>query len=163
MAQQQKITLPRILTALIVLAVAAYNQYTGGDGGSSPSSSPSHQSQSQRQDATRDGAEAILRAYADQRSDVMVEATGEIVKVLPDDNKGSRHQRLLVSVARGHTILIAHNIDLAPRAPVERGDTLRFKGEYEWNEKGGVVHWTHHDPRKRHPGGWLEAGGKRYE
>ena len=84
--------------------------------------------------------------------------------VLADDNEGSRHQRLIVELASGHTLLIAHNIDLAPRvAGVRSGDTLIFRGEYEWNQQGGVIHWTHHDPQGRHPDGWLRHRGRTYQ
>jgi hypothetical protein len=84
--------------------------------------------------------------------------------LLPDDNEGSRHQRFIVELDGGHTVLIAHNIDLAPRvAPLEPGDPVQFSGEYAWNAKGGVVHWTHLDPRGTHPGGWIYAHGRRFE
>jgi hypothetical protein len=110
------------------------------------------------------GTRAIAEAARTGRSDVPVEASGIVQKVLPDDRDGSRHQRLLVRLADDRTVLIAHNIDLAPRvADVLRGDPIRFKGEYEWNDKGGVVHWTHRDPAGRHPGGWIEHGGRRYD
>lgn len=106
---------------------------------------------------------ALVRAIANGTSDVQVTASGEVIKVLPDDNHGSRHQRFLVRLDSGDTILIAHNIDLAPRVPgLRRGDEIRFNGEYEWNDKGGVVHWTHKDPRSRHVHGWLEHEGERY-
>ena len=107
---------------------------------------------------------AILAAYEDGRSDVVVEGGGRVVAVLPDDNRGSRHQRFLVEVAPGRTVLISNNIDLAPRvADLRKGDRVLFRGEYEWNDKGGVVHWTHHDPRGRRPGGWIERNGRRYK
>ncbi len=86
------------------------------------------------------------------------------MKILKDDNKGSRHQCFILDVGGEKTVLIAHNIDLAPRvSPIKRGDALKFYGEYEWNKKGGVVHWTHRDPRGRHVSGWLTSKGKVYQ
>lgn len=114
--------------------------------------------------AHRDVSADIAAAYAARRSDVAVEGEGAVAKLLADDRQGSRHQRFILRLASGHTLLVAHNIDLAPRLEgLEVGDTVRFAGEYEWNDKGGVLHWTHHDPRGQHPGGWLELDGRRYE
>ncbi|MEM7394324.1 MAG: DUF3465 domain-containing protein [Verrucomicrobiota bacterium] len=110
------------------------------------------------------GESVIENAYKNRQSDVQVETSGMVEKILPDDNEGSRHQKFIVRLASDHTVLIAHNIDLAPRvAGIREGDTVRFAGEYEWTERGGVVHWTHHDPRGKHPGGWIEHAGRVYE
>lgn len=90
--------------------------------------------------------------------------SGKVTKLLSDDNTGSRHQRFILKLSSGQTLLVAHNIDLAPRInSIEKGGFIKFCGEYESNTKGGVVHWTHHDPNKRHVGGWLEYSGKKYE
>lgn len=120
--------------------------------------------QSEQRDNRASGSHRFDELFAAGRSDVIVNDSARIVRVLSDDNKGSRHQRFLVETPAGTTVLIAHNIDLAPRVPDPRvGDSIAFQGEYEWTEKGGVLHWTHHDPAGRHPGGWLEYGGRRYE
>ncbi|NNF52364.1 MAG: DUF3465 domain-containing protein [Gammaproteobacteria bacterium] len=108
------------------------------------------------------GGEAVLRAYAARRSDEWLEAGGVVTRTLADDNKGDRHQRFIVEVAPGHTLLIAHNIDLAPRVPLKAGDRVVMRGEYEWTDKGGVLHWTHHDPGGRRDGGWIRHAGKTY-
>jgi hypothetical protein len=108
--------------------------------------------------------DAVDRAFAARSSNIQVEDEGLVSKVLKDDNDGSRHQRFILRLPSGLTLLVAHNIDLAPRIEALReGDTVRFYGEYEWNAKGGVLHWTHHDPAARHVGGWLEHQGRRYE
>ena len=106
----------------------------------------------------------VSQAYIDRQSDVMVEVEGMVRRILPDDNEGSRHQKFIVGMSDGHTILVSHNIDLAPRVQnISAGTPIRISGEYEYNSKGGVVHWTHHDPAGRHPGGWIEYQGKRYQ
>ena len=111
------------------------------------------------------GAQQVLNAYRNQQSDVMIEGlVGVIEVVLSDDLEGSRHQRFIVRLASGQTVLIVHNIDLAPRIDSLRvGDHVTVKGEYEWNDRGGLIHWTHHDPRGRHEGGWIEHNGFLYE
>jgi hypothetical protein len=106
---------------------------------------------------------AITRAVASHAHDVPVDGHGRVSRVLPDDNQGDRHQRFLVRLTSGESILIVHNIDIAPRVEnLKVGDDVEFAGEFVWNEKGGLVHWTHHDPSRRHKAGWLKHGGRTY-
>lgn len=107
---------------------------------------------------------ALKRAFASKTSDLQIRGKGKVLAILKDDLKGSRHQKFLLRLSHGQTILVAHNIDLAPRVKgIRKGDTVEFYGEYEWTAKGGVMHWTHHDPRGKHPDGWLIHNGKKYE
>jgi hypothetical protein len=57
---------------------------------------------------------------------------------------------------------VSHNIDLVPRVPLALDDSVEFRGRYEWNEQGGVIHWTHHDPQGDRPGGWIRHAGRLY-
>ncbi|ARP38533.1 DUF3465 domain-containing protein [Vibrio syngnathi] len=108
--------------------------------------------------------ERLKQAYQDQQSDVQVRGSGLVSRLLPDDNKGSRHQKFILRLDSGQTLLVAHNIDLAPRIQgLRKGDRVEFYGEYEWNKKGGVMHWTHKDPRNHHAHGWLKHNGNIYE
>ena len=107
--------------------------------------------------------DTLRRAIDNREHEVWVDGRGTLVKLLPDDRDGDRHQRLLVRLDAGDTVLIAHNIDIAPRVKVDEGDEITFKGEFVWNDRGGVVHWTHHDPQKRRTGGWVKARGKTYQ
>ena len=101
---------------------------------------------------------------SDWRSGGQVSGSGTVQRVLSDDNDGSRHQRFIVLLSSGRTVLIAHNIDLAPRVDsIASGDLVSFFGEFETNDRGGVVHWTHKDPRGLHVNGWLEHRGRRYQ
>lgn len=107
---------------------------------------------------------ALIDAYKNKKSDIFVEGSGVVKKLLADDNKGSRHQKFLVSISPEQTLLFAHNIDLAPRLEnLQIGDELTFKGEYVYNPKGGVMHWTHHDPDGNQQGGWIKHNGKTYK
>ena len=106
----------------------------------------------------------IAVAFERRQSDVRVEGEGKVVRTLPDDNAGSRHQRFVVRLSSGQTVLIQHNTDVASRIDVlKAGDVVSFSGEYVWNEQGGLVHWTHHDPAGRHQAGWIKLNDRIYQ
>jgi hypothetical protein len=103
-------------------------------------------------------------AFEEQRGNFVAEGSGTVIRILSDDNNGSRHQRFIVELASGQTLLISHSIDIAPRVQsLDVGDEVEFKGEYEWNDKGGVIHWTHLDPRAVHESGWIRHNGVTYQ
>lgn len=114
--------------------------------------------------ATNNAEAIISNAFANHKSDLQVSGQGIVMRLLPDDSRGSRHQRFIIRLASGQTLLVAHNIDLAPRlSSIREGDLIQFNGEYEWNEKGGVLHWTHRDPHGSHATGWLKFDGQTYQ
>ena len=135
-----------IVTVVVALALYAFSHFQGV---------------SQPQTASD---EVFQQAFENRQSDLQVRGSAVVEKILPDDNKGSRHQRFIVRLQSGQKLLIAHNIDLAPRInALQENDPVEFYGEYEWNDKGGVIHWTHHDPKGRHPGGWIKHDGETYQ
>lgn len=114
--------------------------------------------------ATRDSINAIIeQAFVAKKSGVQAEGQGTVVKLLTDDKKGAQHQRFLVEINPEQTLLFAHNIDLAARVPLQVGDEITFNGEYVYNPKGGIVHWTHHDPQGTHQAGWVMLRGQKYQ
>ena len=160
--------------AVIILLIAAFfgldlntnnkehtqqpaNSVGGGQNSQSNESSSSDQNQ-------QNGLSLIQQAFDRHQSNVQVQSVGRVKAVLADDNEGSRHQKFILGLDNGLTVLVAHNIDLAPRIKnIQKGDTVEFYGEYEYTEKGGVIHWTHHDPQNRHVGGWLKHEGEIYQ
>lgn len=103
-------------------------------------------------------------AFNNEESSIQVSGSGRVIRILSDDNEGSRHQKFIIKLGSGQTLLIAHNIDIAPRInSLSKGDQIDFCGEYEWNSQGGVVHWTHHDPDGYHENGWLKHDGRTYQ
>jgi hypothetical protein len=138
---------------IVILGLAIYGLYE-----SNPSFIRSLTEQSTASD------QLLTSAYENRQSKIQVGSSGVVVKILPDDLRGSRHQRFILRLSSGQTVLISHNIDLAPRVDnLREGDRVEFFGEYEWNSKGGVVHWTHHDPEGRHKVGWLKHNGSIYQ
>lgn len=143
--------LKKTILPMIIIVVAAVYQWLV------PTDAVSKQSQS-----AGGGEQSLMQAYQDKRSKVWVEVDGSVKKVLPDDNKGSRHQRFIFRLGNGHTVLVAHNIDLAKKVPLNNGDALSIRGRFEYNDRGGVLHWTHGDPKGHIKGGWISHKGKKY-
>ena len=149
----------RLLPLLVVLGLLGYQYYT------QPQNTGSETAGFQPDAAETAGVQsgAVEKAYADQRSKVWVEVQGRISRTLADDKEGSRHQRFILELDSGHTVIVAHNIDLAKRVPLQKNDKIVLAGRYEWNERGGVIHWTHHDPENRRKGGWIKFNGTIYK
>lgn len=92
-----------------------------------------------------------------------MELSGVACRLLHDDNDISRHQRFIVDIGGGNTVLIAHNLEVADRVPVGMGDRVAVRGMYEWNDLGGLLHWTHHDPHGEVPGGYIRLRSRTYQ
>lgn len=146
----------KLLPLAIALVVIWFWQRTGGDRVPAAIGSPGA--------ALPQAAPAAILETEDWRSGSRVAGGGTVIRILDDDDDGSRHQRFILELDSGRTLLIAHNIDLAPRVEALRaGDRVEFNGEYEWNGRGGVIHWTHHDPQGAHEAGWLRHNGRVYQ
>lgn len=83
-------------------------------------------------------------AFARKMTRIPITATGVVVKLLADDTDSTPHQKFIIEVHSGHTILISHNLLRAYRAPVKIGDKVEVHGTYVWNRFGGLIHNTHH-------------------
>jgi len=147
----------RVVTIIVVVMLflgLAFLLASGG--GSQPQATPAS--------ATSVNTDAQLQQlFASQASDVQVQGQGTVTRLLADDTSGGRHQRFILKLGSGQTLLITHNIDVAPRLDgLSVGDTVGFYGEYVYSAEGGTIHWTHHDPGGTHVAGWLMWKGQRF-
>jgi hypothetical protein len=142
------------LILIIILAAAVYAVYEHY-----------HPEYQNGKESSISGNDSVLgNAFENHLRNIQVQDIGIVTRILSDDKEGIRHQRFTVRLGSGQSILIAHNIDLAQRVTnLAKGDTVEFSGEYEWDPKGGVIHWTHRDPEGRHKSGWLKHNGQMFQ
>ena len=142
--------------AIIVVLIAAFFgidlQQFQSETTNAPTTSTTRTSQTEKEQSniqrdtlqgqdTQQGVQLIERAFERKQSDLQVRASGVVIAVLADDNEGSRHQKFILKLNNGQTVLVAHNIDLAPRiTSLAKGDIVEFFGEYEYSDKGGIIH-----------------------
>jgi Protein of unknown function (DUF3465) len=109
------------------------------------------------------GDGGLATAYNNRLSGAHVTCRGVVTRKLSDDLSGIRHQKFIVALASGQTLLIVHNIDLAKRvATLKTGDAIRISGDYIWNIQGGLVHETHDSPSGTSLDGWIKHRGVTY-
>ena len=108
---------------------------------------------------------AIVADFQNHRSNVEVTADGTVVLLLPDrtSSTGTHEQFIIKLTSQDLTVEIEHNISIAARVPVAQGDHVIVHGEYVWTAKGGLIHFTHHDPQGTHEGGYIVDNGKTYD
>lgn len=108
---------------------------------------------------------AVCMAYSASRSHVEVVADGTVTRLLGvQPGRVSPHEGFLLRLASGCSLIVRveANTDFTGPISLERGQHVVVKGEYEYYSLGGVIHWTHRDPRGHHENGYIEAGGHVY-
>lgn len=109
---------------------------------------------------------AVCSAYHAGRSHVEVVADGTVTRVFGmQPGRISPHEGFLIRLASGcdAIVRVEANADFTGPIPLHRGERVTVKGEYEYYPRGGVIHWTHHDPRNHHEAGFVEIGTKLYD
>src|SRR5207302_509129 len=108
---------------------------------------------------------AIVADFHDHRSNVEVTADGTVMRLLPDRTSSTgTHEQFIVRLSAGDiTVEVEHNISIGSRVPVALGDHVIVHGEYVWNSQGGLIHFTHHDPKGTHEAGYILDNGKTYD
>lgn len=107
---------------------------------------------------------SMTASFNNKDSGVVVTVKGNVTRLLSDDTAGDRHQRFIIRMSNAQTLLITHNIDIAPPVSgISTNSLVYVHGEYVWNSEGGLVHWTHHDPNLKHESGWIWFNNTRFE
>jgi hypothetical protein len=104
--------------------------------------------------------------YASGSSGAEVIGHGTVLGVLGTRGGPSgEHEGFLLKLDQQCDLLlrVETNVDITGPVPLEVGEVVTVKGQFEDDANGGVIHWTHHDPRGRHVSGYVEADGKIYE
>lgn len=111
----------------------------------------------------RSGDQTAKDAFTAKRSGDKIMAIGKVVKILPDKTLEDKFQCLSVKLRNDLVVTVYHSLDISKRVPVAEGDDIEFSGVYEWSDEGGDIRWTHSDPAKVHPDGWIRYLGKTYQ
>ncbi len=114
------------------------------------------------------GVAKVRQSFRAMQSKVWVETEGTVSRLLRDDTNpdNGRHQIFLLRLAPDLQVKISHDYDDAGYLDgLKVGDHLKLQGRYEFEERGGVIHFTHRAdrPTKNKPGGWIDFNGKRYQ
>ena len=111
---------------------------------------------------------AVYAAWSEHRSHVEVTASGSVAHVLGTRaGPSGEHEGFLLhlrgAAGRGLTVRVEDNTDLTGPIPLQAGSDVEVRGEYVYDPRGGLIHYTHRDPRLHHPAGYVRVEGKVYQ
>ncbi len=107
-------------------------------------------------------------AWRSGTSHVEVTVGGVVARVLGTRvGRRGAHEGFLLHLSgadgRGLTVRVEDNVDLTGPIPLREGESVEVRGEYIFDARGGIVHYTHRDPRGHHLSGYVLADGKFYQ
>jgi Protein of unknown function (DUF3465) len=108
---------------------------------------------------------AVCHAFTSGTSHVEVTAQGTVVRAFGvQAGRESPHEGFLMRLSSDCTVVVRveANVDFTGTFALRPGQTVIVRGEYEYYAMGGVIHWTHHDPRGRHAGGFIQVDGHQF-
>lgn len=117
----------------------------------------------QNETPIRDDRE-LVRAVRDKRQIHFIRAANmEVIRLLPDDTQGAKHQRFYVRLSDGQEVSAVYSLESGrDRVPVKVGSRVGLAGEFKWTRFGALIHWLHEDTSNRRPDGYVEISGVRY-
>lgn len=106
----------------------------------------------------------LIESFQQGRTGIWVSAQAPVSQIVADETiGGTTYQKFVIRPNEEIAVQVRHSLDDAPRVPVERGDTVRVQGYYEWDARGGFISRTYADPDQPGGGGWIEHDGERYD
>lgn len=117
--------------------------------------------------ASADNA-AIYDAWRSNRSHLEVTAEGSVARRLGTRvGRSGTHEGFLLhltgAAGRGLTVRVEDNVDITGPIPLTEGAEVEVRGEYIFDRRGGIIHYTHRDPRGRHSAGYVRVNDKFYQ
>lgn len=98
----------------------------------------------------------LQTAIQNKKNAYFVEAANlSVTQLLPDDTQGLPHQKWVATLSNGLKIQIVYNLNMGLKVPIKVGDKFAVGGQFIWTDQGGLVHWTHEDPKQVRPDGYV--------
>jgi hypothetical protein len=118
----------------------------------------------------------LYAAFQSARSHTELTVTGRVTRVLGvRQGPSGLHEGFILLVPnrcspgnQGQcpaqmSVRVEDNVTITGFVPLHPGQIATVHGQYEYDSRGGVIHWTHHDPAGRHESGYIEIDAKRYQ
>ncbi len=109
------------------------------------------------------GVHVVEQAYYAKKSDLMVEVTGEVVRVVRPVKGSEGHQEFQLRLPNGQMVMVVRNASVEDRVPLEASDRVPVRGKYQWTDLGGIIRGTQRDYSLDRMHGWVELDGKKYD
>jgi hypothetical protein len=109
------------------------------------------------------GNHVVEKAFYEKQSELMVEVTGQVVRVIDNDDTFDSVQWFHIRTPGGHHLLISHDIGRGEPIPLSIPDSVTVRGRYDWSESGGTIRNTERDSSMDRLHGWVEHKGEKYQ
>jgi len=109
------------------------------------------------------GNHVVEQAYHENRSGMMVEVSGKVVRLIETEKNEGSLQWFQIATPNGLRLMVAHDHGPAEPIPLKPRDEVTVRGRYEWTETGGTLRNTERDSSLSRLHGWILHDGRKYD